>query len=54
MILSFLVVSSIYILVLSFSFADTSASEDWKKDGEVNGKSVYNWADALYADMFKK
>ena len=38
----------------SFSFADTSASEDWKKDGAVNGSSVYNWADALYADMFKK
>ncbi len=38
----------------SFSFTDTSASEDWKKDGIVNGKSVYNWADALYADMFKK
>jgi len=38
----------------SFSFADTSGSEDWKINGEVNGKSVYNWADALYADMFKK
>ena len=38
----------------TFSFADTSASEDWKKDGEVNGKSVYNWAEALYADMFTK
>ncbi len=38
----------------SFNFADTSASEDWKKDGRVNGESVYNWADALYADMFKK
>ena len=38
----------------TFSFADTSASEDWKKDGAVNAKSVYNWADALYADMFNK
>ena len=38
----------------SFSFTDTSASVDWKTDGEVNGKSVYNWANSLYADMFKK
>ena len=36
----------------SFSFTDTTASEDWKKDGLVNGKSIYNWADALYTDMF--
>ncbi len=36
----------------SFSFADTSASEDWKKDGKANGSSIYNWADALYTDMF--
>jgi len=36
----------------SFSFADTTASEDWKKDGKVNGQSVYHWADALYTDMF--
>lgn len=38
----------------SFSFADTSGSENWKKDGAVNADSVYNWADALYADMFNK
>ncbi len=38
----------------AFSFTDTSSSENWKKDGAVNGKSVYNWADALYADMFNK
>ncbi len=38
----------------TFSFADTTSSEDWKKDGKVNGESVYNWADALYADMFTK
>ncbi|MGB6019719.1 MAG: FAD-dependent oxidoreductase [Sulfurimonadaceae bacterium] len=36
----------------SFSFTDTTASEDWKKDGKVNGNSVYDWADALYIDMF--
>ncbi len=38
----------------SFSFADTSSSEGWKIDGKVNGESVYDWADALYADMFSK
>jgi len=38
----------------TFSFAETSSSEEWKKDGRVNGESVYNWADALYADMFSK
>jgi len=37
----------------SFSFNETLSSEDWKKDGLVNGSSVYDWADALYADMFK-
>lgn len=36
----------------SFSFIHTSSSENWKKDGEINAKSVYKWADALYADMF--
>ncbi|MCK9472238.1 FCSD flavin-binding domain-containing protein [Sulfurimonas sp.] len=36
----------------TFDFADTSSSEDWKKDGKVNASSIYNWADALYADMF--
>lgn len=36
----------------SFSFADTSVSEDWKKEGKANGNSVYKWADALYTDMF--
>lgn len=38
----------------TFSFTDTSSSEDWKKDGEVNGESVYDWAESLYADMFSK
>jgi len=39
----------------TFSFANTSSSEDWKKEeGRVNGESVYNWADALYMDMFSK
>ena len=38
----------------TFSFTDTSSSEDWKKDGLVNGNSVYNWAGALYGDMFTK
>lgn len=35
-----------------FSFANTFSSEDWKKDGVQNGESIYDWADALYADMF--
>ncbi len=38
----------------TFSFANTTASEKWKIDGAVNADSVYNWADALYADMFRK
>jgi len=37
----------------SFTFASTTSSEDWEKDGEVNADSLYRWADALYADMFK-
>jgi len=36
----------------TFSFNATTSSEDWRKDGAVNADSVYNWADALYADMF--
>jgi len=36
----------------TFSFDATTSSEDWRKDGVVNADSVYNWADALYADMF--
>ncbi len=36
----------------TFSFSETLSSENWKKDGKVNGLSVYNWADALYNDMF--
>ena len=36
----------------AFDFAGTVSSEDWKKDGLTNGKSVYNWADSLYFDMF--
>ena len=38
----------------TFSFNATTASEDWKKDGIVNGKSIYNWASALYSDMFEQ
>ena len=38
----------------TFSFTDTSSSENWKEDGIVNAESVYRWADALYADMFSK
>ncbi len=38
----------------TFSFADTLSSEDWKQDGAVNAKSVFEWANALYADMFDK
>lgn len=37
-----------------FNFANTTSSEDWKKDGIVNAESIYDWADALYADMFEK
>ncbi|MDD5157660.1 FAD-dependent oxidoreductase [Sulfurimonas sp.] len=36
----------------TFDFADTTSSEDWKKDGIKNASSLYDWADALYADMF--
>ena len=36
----------------AFDFDGTVSSEDWKKDGLTNGQSVYNWADALYFDMF--
>lgn len=36
----------------AFDFAGTVASEDWKKDGEVNASSIYEWATALYHDMF--
>ncbi len=35
-----------------FSFANTTSSEEWAKDGIVNAKSIYDWADALYFDMF--
>ena len=38
----------------TFSFASTSSSEDWLKDGEVNANSIHDWATALYADMFNK
>jgi len=38
----------------TFKFASTSSSEDWLKDGEVNANSIYDWANALYADMFSK
>ena len=38
----------------TFSFASTSGSEDWAKDGVVNASSIYDWATALYTDMFKK
>ena len=38
----------------TFNFASTHSSEDWKKDGAVNAASIYNWADALYLDMFSK
>ena len=38
----------------TFSFASTSSSENWKKDGRVNADSIYDWATALYADMFEK
>ncbi len=37
----------------TFDFADTLSSENWGRDGEVNASSLYDWANALYADMFK-
>ncbi len=36
----------------TFSFAETISSEDWHKNGTVNANSVYDWATALYNDMF--
>jgi len=36
----------------AFDFAGTLSSEDWKKDGITNGNSIYDWATALYHDMF--
>ncbi len=38
----------------TFSFASTSSSEDWTKDGIINANSIYDWANALYEDMFSK
>jgi len=38
----------------TFNFASTSSSENWLKDGEINANSIYDWATALYADMFEK
>ena len=38
----------------TFNFDSTSGSEDWKKDGIVNANSIYDWASALYLDMFSK
>jgi NADH dehydrogenase FAD-containing subunit len=36
----------------TFDFSNTTSSEDWEKDGVVNASSIYDWATALYADMF--
>jgi len=36
----------------TFDFDGTLSSEDWKKDGITNAKSIYNWAASLYFDMF--
>ena len=38
----------------TFAFADTTSSEDWKKNGKVNADGIYEWASALYSDMFEK
>jgi len=38
----------------TFNFASTTSSEDWLKNGEVNANSIYDWATALYVDMFSK
>lgn len=35
-----------------FSFANTFSSEDWEKEGVQNAESIYDWANALYTDMF--
>jgi NADH dehydrogenase FAD-containing subunit len=35
-----------------FSFTDTISGEDWKEHGKQNADSLYNWADAMYDDMF--
>jgi len=37
----------------AFGFATPVSSENWHgKDGLNNAKALYNWADALYVDMF--
>jgi len=36
----------------TFDFDGTVSSEDWKKDGLTNASSLYDWAGALYTDMF--
>lgn len=36
----------------TFDFAGTLYDEEWNKSGERNAKSIIDWADALYADMF--
>ena len=36
----------------TFDFAGTLSSENWKKHGRVNASSIYDWAEALYSDMF--
>jgi len=38
----------------TFNFASTVSSENWAKDGKVNADSIYEWATALYNDMFEK
>jgi len=35
-----------------FSFSNTISSENWKKDGDTDAKSIYSWSSALYYDMF--
>jgi len=35
-----------------FSFTATTSSENWKKEGAINARSIYSWADSLYIDMF--
>jgi sulfide dehydrogenase [flavocytochrome c] flavoprotein chain len=37
-----------------FVFDKTYSDENWNsKNGLINGKSIYQWADSLYTDMFK-
>jgi len=39
----------------TFAFSDTTASEDWQSEvGDINGRSVYDWAGALFYKIFTR